>query len=139
MSVADTIVVLNRGRIEDMGPPDRVYLRPASLFSATFMGESNILEGKVTERSEGRVRVATALGPIAVEGEAELGARVHLSVRPEQLKLGPPGAGEAVALGPARLGESVFQGAHRRCRARAGKGDQVEIHALAADMVLLKR
>jgi len=157
MSIADTIVVLNRGRIEDMGPPDRVYLRPASLFSATFMGESNILEGTVTGRAGGRLRVDTALGPIAVAGEAETGARVHLSVRPEQLKLGAPGSDGAVALGRARLGESVFQGAHRRCRARAGQGgevelllrvppearivpgDEVEVHALKDDMVLLKR
>src|SRR5690606_23935988 len=43
MSIADTVVVMNQGRIEDMGPPSRVYLRPASLFAATFMGESNVI------------------------------------------------------------------------------------------------
>ena len=41
MSIADRVVVMNKGRIEDMGSPSRVYLRPASLFTASFMGESN--------------------------------------------------------------------------------------------------
>ncbi len=165
MSIADTIVVLNHGRIEDIGPPDRVYLRPASLFAATFMGESNILEGRVVERLEQGVRVETALGPIEVAGEAKVGSKAYLSLRPEQLRLGAaagaaPGAApgtESVALGPVRLGESVFQGAHRRCRARAGPGGEVdlllrvppearvaagevvEVHARLSDIVLLKR
>ncbi len=157
MSIADTIVVLNHGRIEDIGPPDRVYLRPASLFSATFMGESNILEGQVVGRLEQGVRVATALGPIEVAGEAEVGTKAYLSLRPEQLRLGAAAGAGAVSLGPARLGESVFQGAHRRCRARAGPGGEVdlllrvppearvaagevvELHARLGDIVLLER
>ena len=42
MALADHCVVMNNGRIEDEGPPERVYSRPASRFSATFMGESTI-------------------------------------------------------------------------------------------------
>jgi spermidine/putrescine transport system ATP-binding protein len=44
MALADHCVVMNHGRIEDEGPPERVYARPATLFSATFMGESTVLE-----------------------------------------------------------------------------------------------
>ena len=40
MALADHCVVMNHGRIEDEGPPERVYARPASRFSAAFMGES---------------------------------------------------------------------------------------------------
>src|ERR671910_747231 len=43
MALADHCVVMNQGRIEDEGPPDRVYSRPATRFSATFMGESTLL------------------------------------------------------------------------------------------------
>ena len=39
MAIADRIVVMNQGRIEDVGPPQDIYLRPKSLFSAAFMGE----------------------------------------------------------------------------------------------------
>jgi spermidine/putrescine transport system ATP-binding protein len=41
MAIADRIVVMNAGRIEDLGPPREVYLRPRTLFSAGFMGEVN--------------------------------------------------------------------------------------------------
>jgi spermidine/putrescine transport system ATP-binding protein len=152
MSVADTVIVMNRGRIEDSGPPARVYLKPATLFSATFMGESNILSGRVTERAGEGVRVETALGVLTAVGQAAPGERVHLSIRPEQLLLGPA-AGE-VSLGRARIAELSFQGTHLRCHARSESGDlelllrapvdapvavgrAVELRARPADIVLL--
>ncbi len=47
MALADLLVVMNRGRIEDSGPPDRVYLRPRTRFTASFLGDSNLIEGRV--------------------------------------------------------------------------------------------
>jgi spermidine/putrescine transport system ATP-binding protein len=154
MAIADRVVLLNRGRIEDVGPPERVYLRPASLFAATFMGESNILEGRVVGVSAERLRVETALGALPVAGRAEAGDRVHLSLRPEQIALAPGGAGDWVSLGLARIGEVTFQGAHLRCQAlanaattvllrvpvgsEAAAGATVPLHVRAADIVLLK-
>jgi spermidine/putrescine transport system ATP-binding protein len=44
MALADHIVVMNQGRIEDQGPPEQVYARPATRFSAAFMGESTIIK-----------------------------------------------------------------------------------------------
>ena len=46
MALADRIVILNEGRIEQIGTPEEIYRRPASLFAADFIGESNILHGK---------------------------------------------------------------------------------------------
>jgi spermidine/putrescine transport system ATP-binding protein len=121
MSIADRVVVMNHGRIEDQGPPDRVYLRPASLFAATFMGESNLLEGTVSGRDDERVTVETALGTLPVPGSAEVGRSVTLSIRPEHVGVGPSPAG-ALPLSPATLGETVFQGTHLRVRARTEAG-----------------
>ncbi len=152
MTVADRIVVLNKGRIEDEGPPARVYLRPRTLFSATFMGESNILPGTVTGRDGAGLRVETALGGVPVEGEAPAGAAVHLSIRPEQLLLATaPGA---VPLGDARVAELAFQGTHLRCHCRTPGGRElllrvpvesgvtvgltVALHVRAGDVVLLQ-
>jgi len=115
MSIADTIVVMNHGRIEDRGSPDRVYMRPATLFAATFMGESNILEARVIDAGNGDVSLRTALADVRVEGEAPATAAVHLSVRPEHIKLEPPP--DPISLGRVLIGEMVFQGAHRRCHA----------------------
>ena len=121
MSIADRVVVMNHGLIEDQGPPDRVYLKPASLFAATFMGDSNILEGAVRSRDGSGVVVETALGALAVPAEAEPGRAVSLSIRPEHLGLGPAPAG-AIALPPVLIGEIVFQGTHLRVHARSEAG-----------------
>jgi spermidine/putrescine transport system ATP-binding protein len=67
MALADHLVVMNRGRIEDEGTPEKVYARPATRFTATFMGESTII-GNVAIRPE-HIKLA--------EGEGNLGrARV---------------------------------------------------------------
>ncbi|TIQ16147.1 MAG: ABC transporter ATP-binding protein, partial [Mesorhizobium sp.] len=59
MALADHCVVMNDGRIEDEGPPERVYARPATRFSATFMGESTLISGSVTAAKDGTITVAT--------------------------------------------------------------------------------
>ncbi len=45
MALANHVVVMNKGQIEDQGTPEKVYARPATAFSATFMGESTIIDG----------------------------------------------------------------------------------------------
>jgi spermidine/putrescine transport system ATP-binding protein len=111
------VVVMNKGRIEDIGPPRRVYLRPASLFTATFMGDSNILPGRVVETAGEVALIETALGPIRAPGKAEPGAAVHLVLRPEQLAVAP--AADRELLGKAHITGLGFQGDHLRCHARA--------------------
>ena len=125
MSIADSIVVLNNGRVEDHGPPDRVYLRPATLFAATFMGESNIVEARVMEADEGAVRLETQLGEIVVQGENPGGPQVHLSIRPEHVRFEADEG--TVSLGRATLREMTFQGAHRRCRATSTLHDKFDL------------
>jgi spermidine/putrescine transport system ATP-binding protein len=127
LNVGDTIVVMNNGRIEDIGPPERVYLRPTSLFAATFMGDSNILTGSVIDRDASSVKVETALGTIPISGQCDTGATVHLSIRPEHIHIGADCGNGFLSLGGARLTEVVFQGAHRRCNARAGMEDEIEL------------
>ncbi len=155
LSIADTVVVLNKGRIEDMGPPRRVYLRPATLFTATFMGESNVLPGQVAEATANRVGVETALGILRSEGSAAPGAAVHVALRPEQLAVAP--AADRQALGRARVIDLTFQGNHLRCHARSTNeegtplllrlpfdtpieiGNEVAIYAKPTDAVVLTR
>ncbi len=122
MAIADTIVVMNEGRIEDQGAPERVYLRPKTRFAADFMGDSNFIDGRVTEAAGGRVTVATALGRFAVEGVAEVGQAVALSVRPEHVQAGEA-SGAAQPLGTARVLESGFFGTHHQCTAALDKAE----------------
>jgi spermidine/putrescine transport system ATP-binding protein len=157
MAIADRIVVVHDGRIEDAGAPERVYLRPATLFTAGFMGESNLIAGRVSTTSAGRARVETALGALEVPGTGRAGDSVCLCLRPRQLRIRADGGEDNLALGPARVAEVLFQGTHLRVHARAenvegtalllhlpveervATGDAIEVHARAGDAVLLPR
>jgi spermidine/putrescine transport system ATP-binding protein len=93
MAIADRIVVMNGGKIEDQGPPREVYMRPKSLFSAGFMGEVN------------RIKVrdgVSALGMMAVPDGV-------LCIRPEAIS-----ETGALRLGPARVRDAAFFGGYVR-------------------------
>jgi spermidine/putrescine transport system ATP-binding protein len=115
MSVADVIAVMNQGRIEDVGPPRRVYLKPQTLFTAGFMGESNTFAGKVVAAGAGRIQVACTVGRLGLNGEAAVGAEVHLAVRPEQLFTRDSDGGDRLGLGQFVAREVTFFGTHQRC------------------------
>lgn len=100
MAIADRIVVMNQGRIEDCGTPEQVYLQPGSLFTADFMGEMN----RIPVRPDG-MGVTSPLGALAIPPAEGL-----LCLRPESIGL----AGD-FSLGPARLRDAVFFGSHHRC------------------------
>jgi spermidine/putrescine transport system ATP-binding protein len=116
MSIADTIVLLNHGRIEDEGAPERIYQRPASVFAASFMGETNLLEGVVAETRGDELALETPVGRIIAKGTSPRGSKVHISIRPENIRLGAQ-AGGTQDIGRARLRDFIFQGTHRRCHA----------------------
>lgn len=100
MAIADRIVVMNHGRIEHCGAPEEVYLRPATLFSADFMGEMN----RIPIMPKGDA-VDSPLGELPIAPQEGL-----LCVRPENLGL----SGD-IPLGNVRLTEASFFGAHHRC------------------------
>jgi iron(III) transport system ATP-binding protein len=83
MFMADRLIVLNRGRVEQDGPPAEVYSRPASAFVAAFFGHVNEVVGEV----RGHV-VETPFGRVPA-GELAEGAAVRVLIRPEALKLRP--------------------------------------------------
>ena len=126
MNIADLIVVMNQGRIEDVRPPERMYLRPRTRFVANFMGNSNLIEGRVIRSESDAVEVETAIGHFIVQGSAATGQNVHLAIRPEQIELGEA-HGDMVSLGAGRIRERTFQGTHIRVRAAFGKNGEVDI------------
>ena len=104
LSLAERLAVLRDGRIEQIGAPEEVYRRPANAFVAEFIGQANLLPGKVSSGSAagGKVTVMTALGPVVARGDVELapGGEVVCSIRPESVNLRPA---------QAEAGESRFR------------------------------
>ena len=94
MTMADKIVVLNAGRVEQVGAPLELYHRPANLFVAGFIGSPrmNFLATKVVDSGGGLTRVELpGGGDIGVPSQGarvEKGASVVLGIRPEHLSLG---------------------------------------------------
>jgi len=125
MALASLVVVMNKGRIEDQGPPKRIYERPATLFTATFMGESTQIPGRVG----GAGVVETALGSLRGAGQQPSGSDVMLIVRPENIRTDA----SEVDLGPARITEATFQGAHYRVLAKSERGAQDFVLRLPPD------
>ena len=96
LSMADRIVVLNRGHIEQIDTPDALYDRPMSLFVNSFIGHTNFLRGVVT----GADSVKLEAGPeitLARPTQRIRGAAVTVSVRPENFTLVEPGSPGAIA------------------------------------------
>ncbi|GGI08689.1 ABC transporter ATP-binding protein [Egicoccus halophilus] len=71
MSMSDRVVLMNHGVIEQADPPRQLYRRPASMFAASFVGNANLVRGRLTDLGSGAGRLATASGDIAVVGELE--------------------------------------------------------------------
>ena len=89
MMLSDRIVLMNDGRIEQIGTPEEMYSAPKTLFTARFLGETNILPAKFASR-EGAVFVyETPIGPVGCGREMAASENCNiLSVRPEAVSIG---------------------------------------------------
>jgi len=105
MAVADRVVVMRGGRVEQVGRPEDLYFNPRTPFIARFVTGANLLRGRVvkTMGNEALVRVE-ALGLLRASGGGlREGMEVVVAVRPEAVKLGSGGV-EGIITSIARLG-----------------------------------
>jgi sn-glycerol 3-phosphate transport system ATP-binding protein len=109
MTLADTVVVMNEGAIEQMGAPTEVYRRPATRFVATFIGSPamNLLPGRVV--SPGVVEIGSGGAKLhydVQQFEAAPGTEVEVGIRPEDLVLPDNGGASASALTHSEAGQA---------------------------------
>lgn len=111
MSMADVVVVMNNGTIEQVGSPADVYERPATRYVANFVGSLNELAGEVVQTDGARITVDTAWGRIVGHNnstdEFSTGNRVVVGIRPERVQLQPVGTPGTLA---ARVEQRIFLG-----------------------------
>jgi putative spermidine/putrescine transport system ATP-binding protein/spermidine/putrescine transport system ATP-binding protein len=165
LAMSDKIVVMNKGRIEQEGSPEDVYTRPRSEFVARFLGNSNLLDGRVAATaSDGkggsRVRVdVEGLGQVDAETDGaavpQNGQPLRLVVRAEKLHLStePEGETDATQL-TGRVDTVDYQGQAARYFVTVGahslqvinpidsrpfaEGAEVCVHVRPRDIVLLQ-
>ena len=94
MTMADTIAVMNGGRIEQLGSPADLYERPNTTFAANFLGQSNLLEANVTGADGGDLVLDVHGCRVALprDRSAVATGRLWLGVRPEKLRVTTAGA-----------------------------------------------
>jgi ABC-type Fe3+/spermidine/putrescine transport system ATPase subunit len=108
--MSDRIVLMNAGRIEQVGTPEEIYDRPRTRFAAEFIGEASLVEGRVVEARGSEVVLGIGdlkLPALGVGGPLAVGDRAILLTRPERVEL--VGTGEAGAC-EVTVGKRVFQG-----------------------------
>ena len=95
--MADRIVVMNHGVIEQVGPPTEIYMRPRSPFVARFVGQMNFLEVVAGPRSGsvrmGAVDLTLSAGRGPESAIAGPGTPLTLAIRPEEIVVGPAAQG----------------------------------------------
>ncbi len=115
LTMSDTVVVMNDGRIEQIGKPWDLYNRPGSEFVARFVGEMNFFPVRAGAATAEAIELDWFGTPLAARLPARLpppGQEVLLGVRPEHIALGldPPAAGLPNAVA-GRVTERIFRGA----------------------------
>jgi iron(III) transport system ATP-binding protein len=95
LALSDRIAIMHNGRIKQIGTPHQIYHQPCNAFVATFIGRSNLLRGKLLERNNGQVRIATALGPVLCQAPNDAGGPPPAAalIRPEHVVLAAAGQG----------------------------------------------
>jgi ABC-type Fe3+/spermidine/putrescine transport system ATPase subunit len=123
--MSDRIGVMSEGRLEQVDSARALYERPANSFVASFLGESNLLDGIVTDLADGRAGfaidgLAEEIDGIAAAGLA-LRRRAVALVRPEDVRILPCNAPGF----PARVEELVYLGELIAVRVRLGNGKEL--------------
>lgn len=135
LAMSDQIIVMSSGRVEQVGTPEEVYNTPASEFVANFLGASNILPARVTNRSAetvdieeaifGKMTIPAAKAPnLTGEGAAKL------VVRAEKLVLAAQAATGGLVSIPAKVETVDYQGQAVRYFVRAGEAQLQAINMI---------
>jgi spermidine/putrescine transport system ATP-binding protein len=136
MSMADTIAVMSAGRIEQAGGAEELYERPATEFVANFLGQSNLIDGRLGRDQAGMTTVETHDGAVLRVGADHVGSvagggAVRVGVRPEKIDLMAAGAsvpeGHNVLRGTVIVGS--FLGVSIQYLIRSHGGEELTVFA----------
>ncbi len=92
MSMADRIVVMNKGELEQIGSPTEIYEKPASLFVASFIGYINLIKGSIKSKKNNTFTISTEIGELININddlkEISSGDKITIIIRPESASMG---------------------------------------------------
>ncbi|MBK9711496.1 MAG: ABC transporter ATP-binding protein [Kouleothrix sp.] len=128
-AIADWLVLMNAGQIEQQGPPESVYRHPATVFAARFLGLTNLVGGWVLEHGAGGVLLDTPLGRLLAADHAvwaRPGDRAIAVLRPEAARVAPAEQAPAPNLIRGDVVGRSFRGSRTRLTIRHAGGQELE-------------
>ncbi|MCT8330062.1 ABC transporter ATP-binding protein [Albidovulum sediminis] len=131
-SMADRVVIMSRGKIEQIGTPQEIYRTPRTRFVANFLGSSNIFTGNVVETGDGRATLETPMGAFGLVSSEQstralMGRTATLTVLDTKTNLSrtmPTGRVNAV---PVRMIGEEFIGATATIYLETGDGHEIRV------------
>ena len=128
-SMADRVVIMSRGKIEQIGTPQEIYRTPRTRFVADFLGSSNIFSGKVTASGAGSVDLETASGPLRLTTTAAPapGSSATLTVLDTKMRLSLTRPAAAVNVVPVRVIGEEFVGATATLYLETAQGQEIRV------------
>lgn len=162
LAMADRMAILNEGKIGQVGAPEEVYRAPISAYVANFIGETNLIDGRLRDCRDGLATVETADGPLVgrvtdATWTPAAGETVRVSVRPEAWRLHENSGAGGVRENPlrGRIVERSYLGQRIQYWLETKSGRQqvvemnprlihepseelIELHALHDDVVILR-
>lgn len=129
MSISDRVAVMNRGKIVQQGPPDDIYERPNSVFSAYFIGETNMLSGAVTDIEDEYAQIRCQIGDneyIDIDStfihRPNKGQKLTLSLRPEKIAISryKPHHQDDINVVQGKIEDILYLGTHTQYIVRVG-------------------
>lgn len=127
ITMSDRIAVMSDGVVQQVGDPIEIYERPANRFVADFIGETNFINGEVTETNAQYTLVSVGSGieiPARATEGISPGQAVTVAVRPEKISLQPDAPANGIAI-PATVDEAVYIGTDTRYTVRIGDRHEV--------------
>ena len=126
LTMSDKIVVMNEGKIQQVGTPEDIYNEPKNAFVADFIGESNIFNGMMT----GKLRARFCGGEFECVDDYEEGTHITAVVRPEDVELTKPELGVIQGV----VDSVIFKGMHYEITVLSGKNEIVSqtVHSAKA-------
>jgi spermidine/putrescine transport system ATP-binding protein len=132
ISVSDRVAVMNEGAILQVGTPGDIYGKPANVFVATFIGETNILSGVVTDVEDGVATVETEdAGRIRTASHRGAAVKdlVQCTVRPEKIRItrSRPEHGNAGNCLAGKVAETIYTGFLTKYFVKTRTGTQIKV------------
>ncbi len=117
LTMSDKIVVMSKGKMQQIGSPEDIYNEPKNAFVADFIGQSNIFNGIMT----GKLKARFCGGEFVCVDDIEEGTHITAVVRPEDVILTAPGEGIIDGI----VTSVIFKGMHYEITVESGKNEMV--------------